>query len=126
MRKRPLKCKRILNTYPDAEKTMRCIPYLLGRCSMKKNTPVGLDVSDETNYLLSSKANAERLLKSIENVRNRPTHPPDNHLHLPLINGQRWQQTNGFAPRDIDQQSMIPSCDQAQVADRLLEFDADH
>ena len=68
---------------------MQYIRHLLSHCRMKKNTPVGLDVSDETAYLLRSKANVERLLRSIENLRNRPTHPSDNHLHLPLINGQR-------------------------------------
>ncbi len=68
---------------------MRFIRCLLSRCRTKKNTPVGLDVSDATAYLLRSKANTERLLRSIENLRNRQTHPSDNHLHLPLINGQR-------------------------------------
>jgi hypothetical protein len=68
---------------------MRFIRCLLSRRRMKNDTPVGLDVSDETAYLLRSKANTERLLRSIENLRNRPTHPPDNHLHLPLIQSQR-------------------------------------
>ncbi|MGF6203403.1 hypothetical protein QF012_005464 [Pseudomonas laurylsulfatiphila] len=68
---------------------MRFIRCLLSRRMMKKDTPDGLDVSDETAYLQRSKANTERLLRSIENLRNHPTHPTDNHLHLPPIKGQR-------------------------------------
>jgi len=68
---------------------MRFIRCLLSRCRMKNDTPDGLDVPDETAYLQRSKANTEHLLRSIENLRNRPTHPPDNHLHLPPINRQR-------------------------------------
>lgn len=41
-------------------------------------------------------------------MRNqRSPHTSDNHLHLPLINRQRWQQPYRLAPRDVDQQAMI-------------------
>lgn len=82
---------------------MRIIQWLLNRSSRNKNTLDNPKVFDETTYLLSSKANAERLLRSLEHLRNRPTQSPDNHPHLPLINRQRRQQPNDLPPRDIDQ-----------------------
>ncbi|MGH8386856.1 MAG: hypothetical protein ACRESJ_15400 [Pseudomonas sp.] len=54
---------------PKAEMNMRTIQRSSNRYRKKAFTLVEPEAPDETAYLLSSKANAERLLKSIKRLR---------------------------------------------------------
>ncbi|MGE8066932.1 hypothetical protein [Pseudomonas sp. NPDC089569] len=63
---------------------MRTIPHMPTDPSKNENLAAAQSVTDETSYLLSSKANAQRLLKSIEALRQQKSNPTSNTRSIPF------------------------------------------